>query len=1188
MRLKKIELYGFKSFADRTVLVFDEGITGIVGPNGCGKSNIIDAFRWVIGEQSAKSMRGDKMNDVIFAGASKRSSLNYAEVSLTFTEVKGALPIDFDEVSVSRRVYRSGDSEYRINRNIVRLKDVQSLFLGTGIGKTGFSIFEQGKIDQIILNNPVQRRYIFEEAAGILRFKQRKKEALNKLEQTQSNLERARDIFDEVKKRLATLSKQAEAARRFKTNKSNFEGLDKAVFLAKWEGLKARNEDHLSKQTLIEEDKSKHDASLEEMEGEIAKIEKLLSSSDEDFQKVKEKVFGTRGVKEVAIVEERSRKERVREGEARDKTLRQDSQELRKRRKDNEKEIAVFRLDEEKFKETLKAEEIKLKKSEKTVASAEKEIGDLRDSQKKSQKSLLHSMEDLNRWDGKLKDSRVRLESCQEKLAWLEDQMKENSATLKSLRSDIESKKKVVDTTVGRIDGLKGSLIEAEDQVADTNLAIRKGQEEQKRVLGKVAEVSARKEVLERLREEMEGLSLDTRSLLRESAKAKSPLKGLLQPLYERIVPKSGNEEFLATALRQYAQTIVVQKSQDREKVLLFAKENKLRDFSLFCVEDARNEKNAAGKISGASSLLDFVEKNEIAEHFLQDVYVVESIDKAVALSRSKQNLEALVEGGILVDRHSVLASTTLGEGSTFVREAEVKVLSTELKKVEGLCRKAEETLTALEQKKALELSRRGEIDQMMRREEMKLVEVNMFLQGAIANRDKVQGQLEANAEESKTQKENTNKFGSLIKEAEKELSVAQKNSEKFRLIVEESERSLEGQLKVLEELKQEYRECELLHKEQADEVRTVANSLNVLEMQAKEWERQQGNLEKELLTLSNSQEGLVAREVEYRQKLEAIEKELESQEAACDKLKSQVEKQKELLEQKTLTLRKYREKIHKLEEKRSSLGIKAARSVAELEALETSFHERYQINFEQASKMQLPVVQDLLIAEQALAQLRREIEKAGDVNMSSIDEYEQVHARHEFLNGQLQDIGGSQEELLKIIAKLDRASRKALKETFDAIRKNFKKNFEILFGGGEADLKLTESPDVLDAGIEIIAQPPGKQMRSISLLSGGEKCMTAMALLFAFFEVKPAPFCLLDEIDAPLDDSNIARFVDLLKQFIEQTQFVIVTHNKRTMSIVDILVGVSMQEKGVSKLLSLEFTKETESSKEEALVTAS
>lgn len=1188
MRLKKIELFGFKSFADRTVLVFDEGITGIVGPNGCGKSNIIDAFRWVIGEQSAKSMRGDKMNDVIFAGASKRKSLNYAEVSLTFTDVKGALPIDFDEVSVSRRVYRSGDSEYRINRNIVRLKDVQNLFLGTGIGKSGFSIFEQGKIDQIILNNPVQRRYIFEEAAGILRFKQRKKEALNKLEQTQSNLERARDIYAEVKKRLETLGKQAEAARRYKTNKSNFEALDKAVFVAKWEGLKARNEDHRSKRDLIEEDKSKHDSALEEMEGEIAKIEKLLFTSDEEYHKVKERVFSTRGVKEVVIVEERSRKERVREGESRDKTLRQDSQELRKRRKDNEKEIAALRLEEEKLKEILKAEEARLKKSEKTVSTAEKEIGDLRAKQKQSQKGLLQSVEEVNRWDGKLKDGRVRLENCQDKLTWLEEQKKENSITLKGLRSDIESKKKVVDATSGRIDSLKDSMIEAEERVTEANLAIREAQEEQKRLLGKVAEVSARREVLERLREEMEGLSSDTQALLRESGKSKSSLNGLLEPLYERIVPKAGNEEFLATALRHYAQTIVVQKSKDREKVLRFAEENKLCDFSLFCVEDAKKGKNTSDKVSGASALLSLVEKNEVADHFLQDVYVVESVDKAIALTKSKQNLEALVEGGIHVDRHSVMASTTQGEGSTFVREAEVKTLSKELKKVEELCRKAEDKLVALDQKKSGQISRKSEIDQMMRREEMKLVEVNMFLQGAIANRDKAQSELESNAEESKTQKENIEKFRSLIKDAEKELAIAQKDCEKQRLIVEECERSLENRLEAQELLKQEYRECEAVYKEQADKVRTVANSLNVLEMQAKEWERQQGNLEKELLSLANSQESLAAKEVEYREKLEAIEKELEIEEAACDKLKIHVEKQKELLEQKTLTLRKYREKIHKLEEKRNSLGIKAARSVAELEALESSFHERYQINFEQASQMELPVVEDLQIAEKALAQLRREIEKAGDVNMSSIDEYEQVHSRHEFLSGQLQDIGGSQEELLKIIAKLDRASRKSLKETFDAIRKNFKKNFEILFGGGEADLKLTESQDVLDAGIEIIAQPPGKQMRSISLLSGGEKCMTAMALLFAFFEVKPAPFCLLDEIDAPLDDSNIARFVNVLKQFIDNTQFVIVTHNKRTMSIVDILVGVSMQEKGVSKLLSLEFTKETESSKEEALVTAS
>lgn len=1185
MRLRKIELTGFKSFADRTVLHFDEGITAVVGPNGCGKSNIIDAFRWVMGEQSAKSMRGDKMLDVIFAGSAKRKASNYAEVALSFAEVEGYLPVDYDEVLVSRRVYRSGESEYRINRNLVRMKDVQSLFLGSGIGKGAFSIFEQGKIDQIILNNPVQRRYVFEEAAGILRFKQSKKEALSKLEQTQSNLERARDIHDEVKKQMESLGKQAKAAKEYKGNKNRLELLEKAIFREKWKGLKEKVEDLSQKQQQLEEERQKVQKVYEDLEGLESSLQEEMQQSNEDYQKAREGVVQLRGEQDVVSAEERNRLDRVRDADARTEQLQKETEAIGESLKENKTNSKDASKKLEALEKLLSKEKENYQKSEGKVLNAEEEIQVFLNRQKVMQSRLVEALEASAKWELNAKQSVTRMEACLEKRQILQDKSEGLQQAMEGLSQEAVEKKKLLDQISDGIDRKKEKMDQIEEKVQALQEEVTKQTQDCKRTQENLSFVKARKEALLRLQKEMEGLSSDTQKLLKETQKKGGALFGLIQPLYELICVSKEQQGAVSAALKPYSQTLVVQTKKAKEAVLCFAQEKKLKEFSLFCLEDLKSDKKVKKSLSKARPLLEDQEQDVLMTHFLGDVYLCEDLAESFQILQLQEGIEVFVDGKWLLDRFSVLSSSSLGESNAFARQSEVVALGKELLKLEKTVERLQNSLLLKEESLSEYRAQFSEADRDIRREEMKLVEVNVSLQVALADEGKAKKSLSEAQEEMASLKKQVTQFEKAVQEAEGNLAKAKAQLSQQRQVSEQEEQNLSERQEVLERIRKETRQASDVYLQRGEEVRKLSGELKTLEIQEEDLKKSRLRLDREVESLKKLKEQTTKQEEVFRLKKKETEDKLGSLQKSCDQLKERLEKKKEGLLQVTEKMRKALEKLKRLDEKKSSLSFRCVREAAGREALESSFQERYQLSMEELFDLDLPDLDSVEIAEKETARLRRQMDQAGDINMASIEEYEQHKERYEFLNNQLNDIGGSQEDLLKIIAKLDRSSRKRLKQTFEAIRVNFKKNFSILFGGGESDLKLTESADILDAGIEIIAQPPGKQMRSISLLSGGEKCMTAMALLFAFFEVKPAPFCLLDEIDAPLDDSNIARFVNVLTQFIDDTQFVIVTHNKRTMQIADILVGVSMEEKGVSKLLSLEFHAEEEKQKEKEML---
>lgn len=1176
LRLKKIEIYGFKSFADKVSLEFNAGITGIVGPNGCGKSNIADAFRWVLGEQSAKSMRGNKMPDVIFAGTANRKPLNYAEVTITLTDINGELPIEYSEVGVTRRLHRSGESEYFINRHPVRLKDVQSLFLDSGMGKDAYSIFEQGKIDQVINFTPLERRYIFEEAAGILRFLQRKREALRKLEQTDQNLVRVKDIHLEVEKQIVVLEQQAEKAKIFKENKAKLETLDKAVYVAKWDNLYKKCGDAFKKEEEIRKQIGDVNQQLEALNEKLQEAKANLEKSEKALRMRSEDVYRARSEKEIKSRERLSQQERLKELITKEKRWQQELEGIFEKRKFRQQETHQLQTQQKRIEKELCLLEKAAQVQREKVQSMEAESIKLRERQQKAQQELLKLTQIENQFESELKQNNVRLENNRERQSHVQERKDKLSELIKELSTQVKEKKKLLQESSDSIDFQKEKFSSLEEKLQELTTQIQRNQEDLDCAQIEITESKARQKALLHLRNEMEGFSASAKLLLQESANPKSPLYNKLKGLYEYMTPENGFETPLAVIMKPYAQTLAVKTNEDFQEVLSFAQKNQLKDFSIICIENLpKQPKMDAQSFSGISPLSIKVIQNELSKHFLKNTWLADNSAAALQMNSEKQGMDILTLDGMLIDRHGVIFYTAQGENNVFLREAELKGLASKLAEMEIRYRKLGDVLNSLQERKTLILTERVEIDKSIRREEMRLVEINFSLQRCNGDLEKALHEGKQLDSELLNIKSSLESISALLIELE-----AQRASAKAKLMHEQTlstslNQELEKHTEKLRHEQRDFQEKESAYLKVVDENRKLLHALNVLEVKDAESQQLEQRLEEEIQGGRELQLQIKERSTEFEGLLEEVEKSLLEIMKACSEMEKEVSQRKLAIEEIEGKMNAVRNSQKKCDTEQYQIGVLLAQLESSRQSLEGELQERYRLTIDEARALNITIEKTLEQTERQIRLLRQEMDAAGDINMTSIDEFEKHKNRYQFLNQQIDDINLSKQELIQIVTQLDSESRKIFKETFAAICANFKKNFKILFNGGEADLQFTETEDVLEAGIEIIAKPPGKQMRSINLMSGGEKCLTAMALLFAIFEVKPAPFCILDEIDAPLDDSNVERFVNVVKQFIEKCQFIIITHNKRTMAIADVLFGVSMEERGVSKLLSIEFSKQ-------------
>ena len=1174
MRLKKLIIHGFKSFADRTVLEFDEGITAIVGPNGCGKSNICDAFRWVLGEQSAKSMRGQKMGDVVFAGTSTRKPMSFAEVTLVFTDVGDSLPIEFDEVAVTRRLHRSGESQYLLNRNPVRLKDVQSLFLDSGIGKHSFAFFEQGKIDQIINLGPLERRSIFEKAAGILRFLQRKEEALRKLSGVDTNVNRVNDIHEEVARQLQILEQQAEAARKFKENRDELQHLEVAVAVAKWMALVALSENLGENDTGFKEQLDQAQQLQLTLSCQLRDAKEALAEGEFTVKEQAEIVYEKRSAKALKAKERESSQERLKEAEDRKKRLARDLKELeqqqiqgKKAHAKNTKELETVRGKLEKAEEGFKA-------SQETLREVEEELTVRREAQQEAQQSRMDLVKEESRIHAEQQEKSFRLENAEEKLQTLHGERDMVTRRMEGLQEQIDEKQALWEESSSQVDGLKKRIVQLNQELENLKAQIDTQELEQEKMLRERAEVIAREKALRSLQEEHEGVSKGVKKLLQASAKGDGPIGGKVQALYELLEAQDGAGKLLAGAMHPYQDTLVVKTEQDFQAVVDYAQKNGIKDFSILCQE---NLQKTGKSQSGLEPLLDKVVSNALTDHLLQGTYCAKDMNEAWALYREKEQLELVSQDGSRVDHRGVAFFIGQGEGNVFVREAELKALGTRLKKVEKRCIELEEQREGLATRRQTAEDKHRNTDRELRTGEMRLVEVNFALQQLREQAGEGQQKLTAFKEEEAQLKHATRELSAALKEIEGQYKKAQQQAQQNQGNVERLGTELERWEAKLKDKRQLFGEAQLYHQDWKQREQDLAHQVQLFELQEREAARQEERIQTELEQIEAIEERMSTQGGDADRDIETIAAGLQTAEERLKRLEEQVQSRKERIVHVEENQSKLAKQIHEWEEKQHKVGVKAAQVQSNMENIVRDLRERHDLDVQNINPDDYVLEQELDTAEKRVRKLRKAVEDAGDVNMAAIDECEQHRNRCEFLTKQLGDLNESKDELLEIIARMDEESRKIFSEVFGQIRENFRKNFQILFRGGEADLKFLDDEDILKAGIDIVARPPGKQMRSIQLLSGGEKCLTAVALLFAIFEVKHAPFCLLDEIDAPLDDSNIERFVSIVKQFVDRSQFVIITHNKRTMAIADRIFGVTMETPGASKILSISFQHEEE-----------
>lgn len=1150
---------GFKSFADKVLLEFHDGVTGVVGPNGCGKSNIADAFRWVMGEQSAKSMRGGKMQDIIFAGTSKRKALGLAEVSLTFVNTEMRAQIPYHEVEITRRYHRDGEAEYLINGNPVRLKDVQSMLIDVGIGKNAYAIFEQGKIDQIIQLGPEERRSIFEEAAGILKFLVNKRDAERKLAEVDLNSSRLKDIHDEVQKEIDHLTSQAGRALEYRSYKERLEILEEESLSLKIMQLRLKETRQLEEKERQAEIKKESEKKALALKQTLAGHKASMETEEAHLKARERQVYQSKASLEVREKELETIKERLQELVAKGFALEKEREEILAKRKSRKEDRVAQLSNQQSLSLSLEKQKKVLVEAQEAFHEIEQKVGKVRRDYDRAQEAILQSTKQLSSTSSEMKQKAVRFETLSEKMEQGEKEFSRAELQITGLADEEKEKRETLESSSKEVDLARGLFNTMDLEIKQLSVEIEEADRQFEYLSRDLVDLKAREKALLRLREDMEGASLGTKELIHESKREGSPLAGRLKGLWEFFDIQAGFEQAVAAALRPYGDTLVAEDIEALQLALKFAEDKKLTDFSLVSLRDQPVDPLD-------SSLLKKVKINRASSHFLGHKAVVENLESALDYFNKAAGFEVFSLDGFYIDHSGVLFRTSQKGSSVFLREAELKTLSDKIKGLGEESAIYQERLKTLKEQRASRIESRSALDKKVRSLEMQLVEKNFHLQKTLSEMERLRGVC-------RSLKEERARLALDHAQLEKELlALKGKNGEEEALLQKSADHKASLQAS-LEEILKQHKMCKerLLGEEgkferESDETRKILYALNLMDVKDQESLAQERRCEDELKELETHSQALLEKQKDLndcqntdREAFEQISREKEALDAALrEKKRIANECEKALSEQESC--------LKKEEQKQQAYEIALAQTVTQLEAVLLEFAEKL------PGKEPRELQGSFENLDKELKKVRQQLALYTDVNMSAVESLEQHKERAAHLQKEMEDLYKACEELREIIGQLEGESRDLFRQTFEAVRANFKKNFQILFNGGEADLELTQSDDLLKAGIEIVAKPPGKQMRSINLLSGGEKCLTAMALLFSIFEVKAAPFCILDEIDAPLDDTNVDRFCHMVKHFADRCQFILITHNKRTMSIADRLYGVSMEERGVSKILMMEF----------------
>ena len=1177
MYLKSIEVQGFKSFANKILFEFHNGITGIVGPNGSGKSNVGDAVRWVLGEQSAKSLRGVSMQDVIFSGTENRKPMGFASVSITMDNSDHKLPIEFDEVTVTRRVYRSGESEYRINGSACRLKDINELFYDTGIGKEGYSIIGQGQIDKILSGKPEERRELFDEAVGIVKFKRRKAAAQKKLEDERQNLVRVNDILSELTRQLGPLEKQSETAKIYLKKRDELKVLDVNMFLLEMEESRTELEALEEKLAISERDLKENNQKYEKIRTEYDRLEEKITHLDgqiegerarnSENQLKRQQLAGQMDVlREQIRSVETSRKNQLERLEIIEKELEERKKELESSRQ----EFTDLKEERKKAQEEEEDTSVENDVIEASISHLNREIeGDKNEiirilNQRASTKGK------IQRYDTMMEQNQIRRAEVSQRLLRLRSEENEQEDSLKELQEKYE-------TVSDRIEELTEESRTYEDAVEKLRqeLMMQNQQAEQ----GQTAfhREASRLESLKNITERYDGYGNSIRRCMEQ--KAREP--GLLGVVADLIKVEKAYEVAIETALGGSIQNIVTADEETAKRMIDFLKKNKFGRATFLPLTSVglrggftdNGALKEPGVIGLASTLVRADQEYEgLVRYLLGRVVVVDTIDHAVALARKYRYSLRIVtlEGELLSPGGSMTGGSFKNSSNLLGRRREIEELEESVK----LLRK---DLDALNQSIDKNRSRRNALRdkiaalaEKLQKEYLVQNTAKMEISQMEARRDETASgyhHLKDEAVEIETQMAEIKEEKLRIQE---ELDASVKQEQELNERIERNQKALEEERANLTEQKQRFENVHL-------RLAGFLQKEDFLKQNTSRMEREVRSLNEEKLSV---QKKLEDGETETLQKEENLKKIQESIDSGAGIQKETEEKIKTLTEEKNtcmVTQKGFFSEREALTEQKSLLDKENFRLSARQEKLAeirdsriNDIWEQYELTPGSAKELKREEYQEMNPLRKAVADLKNEIRSLGSVNVNAIEEYKELFDRHGFLKEQHDDLVESEKVLLGVIDELDAGMRRQFEENFVRIQTEFDKAFRQLFGGGHGKLELVEGEDILEAGVRIIAQPPGKKLQNMILLSGGEKALTAIALLFAIQNLKPSPFCLLDEIEAALDESNVARYANYLHKLTKNTQFIIITHRRGTMAAADRLYGITMQEKGVSALVSV------------------
>ena len=1179
MYLKNIEVYGFKSFAQKINFEFHNGITGIVGPNGSGKSNVGDAVRWVLGEQSAKQLRGGNMQDVIFSGTENRKPLSFASVSITLDNSDHKLPVDYNEVTVARRLYRSGESEYLINGSGCRLKDIQEMFYDTGIGKEGYSIIGQGQIDKILSGKPEERRELFDEAAGIVKFKRRKITTLKKLDEERQNLVRVTDILSELTKQLGPLERQSETARIYLAKRDELKELDINLFLLDHQRtgeLLNELETKLSQaQQELDEAQSAYEqtkAEYERLEQELEELNTKLDALKEEQQEnalLKQQYEGQVKVLEEQISSGRQNSEHFR---SRLTVLKDD---LQKRSEEKEK------LTEERaaLYNRLKETRDNLKKETESLENIVSNVDECTQAVEDGKNEIIEILNSRATTKGKAQ----RFDAMMEQLDIRKAEVSQRILRLKSeeaiLESDREKAQKQYDAVTNVIQSTNAECVRLDEEIHQIQEKLKKQNSQME--IGQTAyhREASRLESLRNITERYDGYGNSIRRVMEQ--KSREP--GIRGVVADIIHVQKDYEVAIETALGGSIQNIVTDNEQTAKRMISFLKKNRYGRATFLPLSNISGRGGLAqkdvlrepGVVGTANTLVEAdAEYSELVMYLLGRVLVVDNIDHAIAIGKKYRHSLRMVtiEGESLSPGGSMTGGAFKNNSNLLGRRREIE----ELERSVGILKKElEETQPAIGENRSRRNVLRDTIADFQQQLQQKYVEQNtakMNLAQIQEKEDEIQSsyrRIEREQEELRQQAGEIRQDHSSIA---RELEDSQKDEKELEVFIETKQKELE-----------EWKAEETEKNHVLEKIRLEESSL----------EQQNHFLQENISRLENEIEAYHRESEEITENLSRSAEEIHKKEDGIEELKKAVTEctgKEEVLDARRIEWQEEKEKrstSHKsffekrdhLSEKTSLLDKECFRLRSQAEKIEEQresqisyMWEEYEITPNNALQYRKEELTDRQTIKKDVLRIKDEIRKLGSVNVNAIEDYKNLLERHTFLSAQYEDIVKAEETLEGIIQELDEGMRKQFTEKFRDIQREFDKAFKELFGGGKGTLELAEDEDILEAGIRIISQPPGKKLQNMMQLSGGEKALTAIALLFAIQNLKPSPFCLLDEIEAALDDSNVGRFASYLQKLTKNTQFIIITHRRGTMNAADRLYGITMQEKGVSTLVSVDL----------------